>query len=96
MGLVTQALYGMHFRLPRELEQGFRIKKYTALDTCYNSSHEVDLVQSIYPASRKLLFVYTVRTNSNKTILVFSQLILVMLEKIVGYLGLWLDSARKD
>ena len=35
-------------------------------------------------------------TSVNKTILVFSQLILVMLEKIVGYLGLWLDSARKD
>ena len=47
-------------------------RKFTAVDTCYNSSHEVDLLQPTYPTSRKLLFVYTVRTNTNRTILVLA------------------------
>ena len=46
MGLVTQALYGMHFRLPRELEQGFRIKKYTALDILRSQVAHPPLVSS--------------------------------------------------
>ena len=45
---------------------------YTVVDTCYNSSHEVDLLPPTYPASRKLLFIYTVRTNTNRTILVLA------------------------
>ena len=47
-------------------------KKYTPVDTCYKTTHEEDSAQTIHPASKKLLFIYSAKTNTNESILVMA------------------------
>ena len=47
-------------------------KKYTPFDICYKTTHEEETVQTVLPASRKLPFIYTVKTNNNEMIQVMA------------------------
>ena len=46
--------------------------KYTPFDICYKTTHEEETDQTAHPASRKLLFIYTAKTNSNEIIQVMA------------------------